>query len=81
MIKPIIQVKENATHKYKNCFKAYALDASILFVTDLSKREFDNLLDGKYTTEQIQRYEETGNFKKNTSCLSKILRMDGEQDE
>ena len=80
-MKPIMQVKENATYKYKNCFKAYALNVPILFVTDLSKKEFYSLLDGKYTSEQIQRYEETGSFKNSNLCLSKFFRMDGEHNE
>lgn len=62
MRKPIIQVKGGHNFKYRNCFKGYAAGIEIEFDTDLSRREFNRFLDGKYNGEQIRRFEMTGKF-------------------
>jgi len=47
---------------YKYCHTAYALSVEIKFFTDLNYKEFENFCDGKYTGEQIEKFEMTGRF-------------------
>jgi len=47
---------------YKYCHIGYALSVEIKFFTDLKYKEFENLLDGKYTGKQIDKFELTGRF-------------------
>lgn len=64
MRKPIMQVKDNNDDyfKYKNCFIGYVVGVAIEFETDLSKKEFENFLDGKYNMRQIEMFEMNGRF-------------------
>ena len=60
-----MQIKDsdnNCGFKYKNTFTAYALNIPLECETDLSIKEFENFLDGKYTGKQIKRFEMTGRF-------------------
>ena len=47
---------------YKYCHTGYALNIEIKFHTDLTYTQFENFCDGKYTGEQIERFELTGRF-------------------
>jgi len=47
---------------YKYCHIAYALSVEIKFFTDLKYKEFENFCDGKYTGQQIEKFELTGRF-------------------
>jgi hypothetical protein len=61
--KPIICVRGNEKGlKYRYSHIAYAGELPIIFSTDLPKREFEKAVDGHYTDEQIERFEETGQF-------------------
>lgn len=61
--KPIMKYKdENNGFRYKNCFTAYCLGVELEFETDLSELEFSDFLDGRYTREDIERFEMCGKF-------------------
>jgi len=63
--KPIIMAEGSESLmlcNYKYCHIAYALSVEIKFFTDLKYKEFENFLDGKYTGEQIEKFELTGRF-------------------
>lgn len=64
MSKPIMAIKgqENGW-KYKYVRTGYIFDDSMEFSTDLSEEGWNNLLNGKYTEDEILKYESTGNFK------------------
>lgn len=61
--KPIfIEYKGNETKHYKYIRTGYILGVGIKFLTDLTEKEWENFLDGKYTMEKINRFELTGTF-------------------
>lgn len=63
--KPIICCKDSEEakmFKYKNCFVGWALNIPIDFMTDLNREQFNGLLDGKYSGQQIERFERYGMF-------------------
>lgn len=60
--KPIMQVEGNVTYNYKYCHKAYALTVELVCFTDLNEKQFENFLDGRYTRQQIERFEIYGMF-------------------
>jgi len=63
--KPIICAEgsdELMVCNYKYCHIGWALSVPINFFTDLKYKEFENFLDGKYTGQQIEKFELTGRF-------------------
>jgi hypothetical protein len=61
-MKPIMQVERTHGYKYKYCHSGYAAGVEIKFDTDLTYREFEKLLNGEYTGEQIRKFEICGKF-------------------